>query len=55
MSRPFFTVAIPTKNRVDRLRNAIRSVREQTFADFELIVCDNCDDDRVRARCGGCA
>jgi glycosyltransferase involved in cell wall biosynthesis len=50
MSRPFFTVAIPTKNRVDRLRNAIRSVREQTFVDFELIVCDNCDEaDSARA------
>jgi glycosyltransferase involved in cell wall biosynthesis len=44
MSRPFFTVAIPTKNRVDRLRNAVRSVLEQTFADVEVIVCDNCDE-----------
>jgi hypothetical protein len=29
MSRPFFTVAIPTTNRVDRLCDAVRSVLEQ--------------------------
>jgi glycosyltransferase involved in cell wall biosynthesis len=40
---PFFTIAIPTKNRTDQLRNAIRSVREQTFSDVEIIVCDNSD------------
>ena len=44
MSRPFFSIAIPTKNRVDRLRDAVRSVLEQTFTDFEVIVCDNCDE-----------
>ncbi|HLG55061.1 MAG TPA: glycosyltransferase family 2 protein [Vicinamibacterales bacterium] len=44
MSRPFFTIAIPTKNRVDRLRNAVRGVLEQTFTDFEVIICDNSDD-----------
>jgi glycosyltransferase involved in cell wall biosynthesis len=44
MSRtPFFTVAIPTKNRTDQLRNAVRSVLQQTFDDFEVIVCDNSD------------
>ncbi len=44
MSRPFFTVAIPTKNRPDRVENAIRSVLEQTFTDFEVVVCDNSDE-----------
>jgi glycosyltransferase involved in cell wall biosynthesis len=44
MSRPFFTICIPTKNRVDRLRNAVRSVLEQTFTDLEVIVCDNSDE-----------
>jgi glycosyltransferase involved in cell wall biosynthesis len=43
MSEPFFTVAIPTKNRPDLVANAVRSVLEQTFADLELIVCDNSD------------
>jgi hypothetical protein len=41
---PFFTIAIPTKNRVDQLRNAIRSVLEQTYDNLELIVCDNSDE-----------
>ena len=41
---PFFTIAIPTKNRTDRLCNAVRSVREQTFTDVEVIVCDNSDE-----------
>ena len=44
MSGPFFTVAIPTKNRLDRLENAIRSVLQQTFHDFEIIVSDNSDE-----------
>lgn len=43
MTPPFFSIAIPTKNRPDRLANAIRSVLEQTFVNFELIVCDNSD------------
>src|SRR5262245_31652104 len=43
-ARPFFTIAIPSKNRADRLRQAVRSVLEQTFEDFEVIVCDNSDD-----------
>jgi len=43
MSAPYFSIAIPTKNRPDRLRQAIRSVLEQSFPDFELIVCDNSD------------
>jgi glycosyltransferase involved in cell wall biosynthesis len=42
--RPFFSIAIPAKNRPDRLRNAVRSVLEQTFTDFEVIICDNSDD-----------
>lgn len=44
MNRPFFTIAIPTKNRPDRLAAAIKSVLTQTFSDFELAVSDNCDE-----------
>lgn len=40
---PFFTVAIPSKNRPELLRQAARSVLAQTFPDFELVVCDNSD------------
>jgi hypothetical protein len=44
MSAPFFTIAIPTKNRPDRIGNAVKSVLDQTFKDFELVVCDNSDE-----------
>ena len=37
MSLSFFTVAIPTQNRVDRRRDAVRSMSEQTYRDFEVI------------------
>jgi hypothetical protein len=43
MSDPFFTIAIPTKNRPDQLGDAITSVLDQRFADFEIVVCDNSD------------
>jgi glycosyltransferase involved in cell wall biosynthesis len=50
MSRsPFFTIAIPTKNRTDQLRNAVRSVREQSFDEVEIIVCDNSDEPHAPA------
>ena len=44
MSEPFFTIAIPTKNRPERVGNAVKSVLEQTFGDVEVIVCDNSDE-----------
>src|SRR5687768_1182274 len=44
MSRaPFFSIAIPTKNRPVLLEHAIRSVLQQTFTDLEVVVCDNSD------------
>jgi len=44
VSSPFFTIAIPTKNRPERVGNAVRSLVEQTFEDLEVIVCDNSDE-----------
>ena len=48
---PEFSVIIPTHNGADRIAEAIRSVTEQTFTDYELIiVCDSCGDNtRERA------
>lgn len=43
MSDPYFTIAIPTKNRPDRVGNAVKSLVDQTFDDLEVIVCDNSD------------
>jgi len=38
---PFFTIVIPTYNRAEKLVITIRSVIEQTFEDFELLVMDD--------------
>jgi len=44
VSSPFFTVAIPTKNRADLVGDALKSVLDQTFTEFEVVVCDNSDE-----------
>lgn len=41
---PFFSVLIPTKNRSHLVSACIRSVLQQSYRDFEVIVCDNDDD-----------
>lgn len=38
---PYFTVVVPTFNRVAKLTNAIQSVLNQTCSDFELLVMDD--------------
>ncbi len=38
---PFFSVVIPTYNRLSLLRKAVDSVLTQSFSDFELIVVDD--------------
>ena len=49
MSTPFFSIAIPSKNRPDRLEQAVRSVLDQTVQDFEIIVGDNSDEREAEA------
>lgn len=48
MERPFFSIAIPTKNRPEFLRDAILSVLLQNFDDYELIISDNFNDQRTK-------
>jgi glycosyltransferase involved in cell wall biosynthesis len=43
VAEPFFSILLPTKNRSEILPGAIRSVLEQTFGDFELVISDNDD------------
>jgi glycosyltransferase involved in cell wall biosynthesis len=49
MTRPFFSVVVPTRNRPDFVKETIQSVINQTFTDFEIVVSDNSsiDDNRT--------
>lgn len=48
MSKPFFSVVIPTRNRAELLKNSIQTVLEQTFADFEVVVSNNFSSDNTK-------
>lgn len=45
MKKPFFSIAIPVKNRRFMVEEAISSVLSQTFSDYEIIVVDNNSND----------
>jgi len=42
-----FSVLLPTRNRLQYLRYAIETVRRQDYADWEIIVSDNCSQDDI--------
>jgi glycosyltransferase involved in cell wall biosynthesis len=44
-SLPLVTIIIPTKNRLSLLKNALKSVYEQSYQNTEIIVIDVCSDD----------
>jgi glycosyltransferase involved in cell wall biosynthesis len=46
---PFVSVVLPTYNRADKLVRAIRSVLQQTWQNFELIIVDDCSTDDTEA------
>ncbi len=43
MKQPFFSIAIPTFNRSNDLKLAIKSIIRQDFNDFEIVISDNSD------------
>lgn len=49
MNKPFFSIVLPTRNRANLLPFAIRSVLNQTFGDYELIISDNFSSDETSA------
>lgn len=48
MTRPFFSIVIPTYNRANYIKRAIHCVLRQSFKDFEIIVVDNNSKDNTQ-------
>jgi glycosyltransferase involved in cell wall biosynthesis len=46
---PRFTVVIPTYNRAEALRHTLRSVVDQSFHDFEVVIVDDGSTDNTKA------
>lgn len=42
-----FSVLLPTRNRLEYLRYAVETVRRQDYADWEVVISDNCSEDDV--------
>lgn len=42
---PFFSVIIPLFNKEKFVENAVKSILEQTFSDFEIIIVEDCSSD----------
>ncbi len=53
MSSPEVSVVIPTRNRLELLRDAVRSIQEQSWRDWELIVVDDASEDGTQAWLAG--
>jgi glycosyltransferase involved in cell wall biosynthesis len=49
MRNPRFSVVIPTRERANTLRYTLSTCLDQTFDDYEIIVCDNCSSPETKA------
>jgi len=52
---PSVTIAIPTFNRVELLRRAVESARNQDYPNVKVLICDNASSDDTAAYCRGLA
>ena len=41
IKNPFFSIVIPTRNRADTLKYTIKTILNQDFQDYEIIICNN--------------
>lgn len=49
MKNPRFSVVIPTRERADTLRFTLQTCLDQSFDDYEIVVCDNCSSPATKA------
>lgn len=50
-----FSIALPTRNRLEYLRYAVETVRRQDYDDWEIIISDNCSEDDIAGYVAGLA
>src|SRR5579864_2535212 len=48
---PLVSIGLPVYNGENFVAEAIRCVLNQTFSNWELVICDNCSTDRTMAIC----
>jgi len=51
MSRPKVSIGVPVYNGQRYLEHALRSLVDQSFTDFEIIICDNASTDNTQSIC----
>jgi hypothetical protein len=51
MRRPLVSIGMPVYNHEQCIGTAIESVLAQTYANFEVVICDNCSTDRTEEIC----
>lgn len=50
MRNPFFSICVPTRNRAETLKYCLKTLIEQSFDDYEIIISDNSDIENIDAK-----
>src|SRR3954469_4021543 len=48
---PLVTVGLPVYNGMPQLRTAVESLLRQTYANLQIVICDNASEDATEAYC----